>query len=85
MKTNIAANVTTTIKAPSSKVWEALTKPEIIKQYFFGTNTETDWKPGSPNLPYIRENFGPAMKHKSGVDYSISDHFDHVHFSVDGF
>jgi uncharacterized protein YndB with AHSA1/START domain len=29
-------------------VWEALTQPEIIKQYFFGTNTEASWKPGTP-------------------------------------
>jgi len=48
MKSNIAAQVKTTINAPVSKVWDALTKPEIIKQYFFGTDTITDWKPGSP-------------------------------------
>ena len=48
MKNNIAAEVKTTINAPVSKVWDALTKPEIIKQYFFGTDTITDWRPGSP-------------------------------------
>lgn len=36
------------LKAPISKVWEALTKPALIKQYFFGTETDTDWKKGSP-------------------------------------
>lgn len=36
------------INASRGKVWEALTNPEIIKQYFFGTNTVTDWKVGSP-------------------------------------
>ena len=30
-----------------SKVWDALTKPEIIKQYFFGTDTITTWEKGS--------------------------------------
>ena len=39
---------TFSIKAPVSAVWEALTNPEIIKQYFFGTETITDWKKGSP-------------------------------------
>jgi uncharacterized protein YndB with AHSA1/START domain len=48
MKNNIAAVVRININAPIAKVWEALTKPEIIKEYFFGTNTKTDWKPGSP-------------------------------------
>ncbi len=35
------------INATSSKVWETLTKPEIIKEYLYGTETITDWKPGS--------------------------------------
>ena len=29
-------------------MWDALTKPEIIKQYFFGTHTTTSWEKGSP-------------------------------------
>jgi uncharacterized protein YndB with AHSA1/START domain len=36
------------IQAPLSSVWDAITKPEIVKQYFFGTNLDTDWKVGSP-------------------------------------
>src|SRR5687767_7707583 len=48
MKSNIKGNASVLIDAPVNKVWDALTKPEIIKQYFFGTNTETDWKVGSP-------------------------------------
>ena len=37
-----------TINAPAAKVWEALTNPAIVKQYFFGTNVKSDWKKGSP-------------------------------------
>jgi uncharacterized protein YndB with AHSA1/START domain len=48
MKKNIKAEIKTVIDAPLSKVWDALTKPEIIKQYFFNTDTVTDWKPGHP-------------------------------------
>lgn len=36
------------IAAPASKVWDALTKPSLIKQYLFGTEVTTDWKVGSP-------------------------------------
>jgi Uncharacterized conserved protein len=36
------------IRAPLSSVWDAITEPEIVKQYFFGTNLVTDWKVGSP-------------------------------------
>jgi uncharacterized protein YndB with AHSA1/START domain len=35
------------ISAPVSKVWDALTNPEIIKEYLFGTETITDWQVGS--------------------------------------
>ena len=42
------AKATTWIDAPKSKVWEALTKPELIQQYLFGTQVTTDWQVGSP-------------------------------------
>jgi uncharacterized protein YndB with AHSA1/START domain len=42
------AKATITINAPSSKVWDALTKPNLIKQYLFGTDVTTDWQVGSP-------------------------------------
>jgi uncharacterized protein YndB with AHSA1/START domain len=35
------------IDAPPSKVWRALTDPEQIQKYMFGSRVETDWKPGS--------------------------------------
>src|SRR5450631_2104823 len=35
------------INAPKEKVWNALTNPEIIKEYLFGTETITDWNVGS--------------------------------------
>jgi uncharacterized protein YndB with AHSA1/START domain len=35
------------IDAPAVKVWEALTTPSLIKQWFFGVDTETDWLEGS--------------------------------------
>ncbi|MEJ0029637.1 MAG: SRPBCC domain-containing protein [Bacteroidota bacterium] len=37
-----------TIAASREKVWEALTDPEQVKKYFFGTNVETTYKKGSP-------------------------------------
>lgn len=38
------------INSSITKVWEALTNPELIKKYFFGTECVTDWKKGSPIL-----------------------------------
>lgn len=35
------------IHAPRSKVWRALTDPDQIQKYMFGSKVATDWKPGS--------------------------------------
>jgi len=48
MKSNITGKASISINASASKVWEALTTPSIIKQYFFGTDAVSDWKVGSP-------------------------------------
>lgn len=42
--------LTTSIKfkAPVAEVWKSLTDPEIVKQYFFGTNLSSEWKVGGP-------------------------------------
>ena len=66
MKSNISAKVKTNINAPLSKVWDALTKPEIIKQYFFGTDTITNWEKGSP-ITFKGEWEGKSYKDKGTV------------------
>lgn len=38
----------TTIDAPPERVWEAITTPALIKQWFFGVDTESQWAVGSP-------------------------------------
>ena len=48
MKSNITGKASISINASASKVWEALTTPSILKQYFFGTDAVSDWKVGSP-------------------------------------
>lgn len=48
MNTAQIAKASVVIHAPASRVWDALTKPELIKQYMFGTDVTTDWKVGSP-------------------------------------
>jgi len=44
---NLIATAQTIIKAPASKVWAALTEPDLIKQYMFGATVKSDWKKGS--------------------------------------
>ena len=55
--------VTVAIQAPPSAVWKALTDPDMIKQYLFGTQVTTDWKVGSP-ITYEGVWQGKAYKDK---------------------
>jgi uncharacterized protein YndB with AHSA1/START domain len=48
MTNDLRTNDSITINAPVEQVWEALTTPDLIKEWFFGVDTETDWKVGSP-------------------------------------
>ncbi|HEY5824458.1 MAG TPA: SRPBCC family protein [Cyclobacteriaceae bacterium] len=48
MKNKLVVTKSVTVKAKKSQVWDALTNPEMIKKYFFGTETESDFKKGSP-------------------------------------
>jgi uncharacterized protein YndB with AHSA1/START domain len=45
---DLTTEASITIAAPAARVWEALTRPELIKRWFFGVETETDWSEGSP-------------------------------------
>ena len=47
MRQDLIVSQSIEINAPISKVWDALTNPEIIKEYLFGTETVTDWKVGN--------------------------------------
>ena len=46
--TDHIATATTEIHARPEEVWTALTDPELIARYMFGSKVETDWQPGSP-------------------------------------
>lgn len=37
-----------TFNAPADKVWQGLTDPAIVEQYFFGTQQKSDYVVGSP-------------------------------------
>ncbi|HEY5283904.1 MAG TPA: SRPBCC family protein, partial [Polyangia bacterium] len=45
---SFSTSISVTVRAPRERVWDAITQPAIVKQYFFGTDLDTDWKVGSP-------------------------------------
>src|SRR5918992_5359742 len=36
------------IRATPERIWQAITDPELTRQYYFGTLVQSDWQPGSP-------------------------------------
>ncbi len=47
MNKELTITISIEINTDKAKVWDALTNPEKIKVYLFGTETLTDWKTGS--------------------------------------
>ncbi len=44
----IVATASIDIEAPATRVWAALTEPDQIASYMFGSHVETDWEVGHP-------------------------------------
>ncbi len=66
MEKDFIAKAEITINAPAAKVWEALTNPDMIKQYLFGTEAVSDFKEGSP-ITYKGEWQGKKYEDKGVV------------------
>lgn len=47
ISTNNIAKAETTIDTSPDKVWNALTDPEMIRKYMFGTDVNSEWKEGA--------------------------------------
>jgi len=63
---NHVATADIEIAASAARVWKALTDPAEIKTYFFGTEVETDWKPGS-TIVWRGEYEGSAYEDKGEI------------------
>ena len=50
-----------TINAPATKVFEALTQPELVKLWQFGRTVQSDWQPGNP-IKFIAEYEGKLLE-----------------------
>ena len=48
MTRGFVAEASISVNVPVEKVWNALTTPEVIQQYMFGTKVVSGWKEGSP-------------------------------------
>jgi uncharacterized protein YndB with AHSA1/START domain len=81
MTKELKVQTSTIINAPVNKVWKALTDPDLIKEYLFGTNTSTDWKKGSP-ITYSGVYQGKSYQDKGTIIDIIPEKLLHTtHYS----
>jgi uncharacterized protein YndB with AHSA1/START domain len=72
------AEVSIVVAAPRARLWEALTDPALISEYFMGATVTTDWQVGSPiawagewnGKPY--EDKGEILEFRPGERLSYS-------------
>jgi uncharacterized protein YndB with AHSA1/START domain len=62
----IVARAKVSINAPAARVWEALVKPELVKQYLYGAEIVSEWQKGSP-IVYRGEWKGKSYEDKGVI------------------
>ena len=81
MARGLIARASVTIRAPVSRVWDALVSPALIKQYMFGTDVVSDWKEGS-TITWKGEWQGKAYEDKGTILRVQKDHLlEFSHYS----
>ena len=84
MRESFVAEKQITVNASVDAVWQALTDPELVKQYMHGTNMETDWKVGGP-ITWKGEWEGKAYEDKGEVlEVEPKKRIKHTHWSPMG-
>lgn len=48
LRKDLTFSKTIELSASPARVWQALTSPELVKKYFFGTTIASSWKAGEP-------------------------------------
>ena len=66
------ATAETDIDAPANRVWEALTDPDEIAKYMFGSRVDTDWQPGS-SITWKGEYEGKPFEDKGEILEVVRD------------
>jgi uncharacterized protein YndB with AHSA1/START domain len=59
-------SISTVVQASPTSVWEAITNPDLVQKYFFGTRLDTDWRVGS-DLTFRGEYQGQAYEDRGTV------------------
>ena len=81
MNDNLVATATVRVAAGPDDVWRAITDPELVAKYYFGTTLESDWEPGSP-ITWTGEYEGTQYHdHGTVLEVVPRERLVHTHFS----
>jgi len=81
MNDNLLATATVRVDASPDDVWQAITDPELLAKYYFGTKAESDWRPGSP-ITWSGEYEGAEYRdHGTVLEAVPHERLVHTHFS----
>ncbi|TFF33564.1 SRPBCC family protein [Mucilaginibacter psychrotolerans] len=67
---DIKLTTSISFNSPKERVWQGITDPEVVKQYFFGTMQESAWMEGSP-ITWSGEWEGKAYQDKGTIQEII--------------
>ena len=70
------------IEARREDVWKTLTTPELIKHWFFGVDTQTDWRVGSRLVHRGTWQGKPYEDKGEIVQFDAPHRFVHTHWSA---
>jgi uncharacterized protein YndB with AHSA1/START domain len=70
-----------TISAAKEKVWAALTKPELIKQWQYGSDLSTTWQPGTPISFLVEWPGGKFEQWGKVIEFRPSDYLSYSLFA----
>jgi uncharacterized protein YndB with AHSA1/START domain len=81
MNKNLVAKTAVTVNATADKVWDALLNPVALKQFMFGADVISDWKPGA-TIVWKGEWQGKAYEDKGRIiDIKPKEKLQYTHFS----
>lgn len=70
-----------TIDAPIERVWTAITTPSAMKEWFFGVDTEADWRPGGALVHRGEYGGKPYIDKGEIVEFDPPRRLVHTHWS----
>ncbi len=81
MPRELKAEASIEIAAPAARVWDALTDPAQVKQYYFGTDLEADWRVGG-EMTFSGEWNGRSYEDRGTViEVDAPRHLSYSHWS----